>query len=201
MPAPEDGQAREGQRLTQDAPHNSSRPPPPGMAPHHLRGTQPPQGAPAKGTVLLDSHGRTPAPTARGWRTPTACPEGGHPGKGGRLTSDAPHSGDGHPPRGALSRRPHSAQRRPARATVAGSPRPHQPHPGHSRGTPAARPRGWAAKGGTAPDTGRPSQRGQATPSRNGPHRPCGTQPPQGTHAQGTVLGPHTRAPAPAARG
>ena len=44
-------------------------------------------------------------------------------------------------------------------------PRPHRPHPGHTgRGTPAARPRGWAAGGGTAPDTRRPSKRWQATP-------------------------------------
>ena len=195
LPAPENWRPGEGQGLTPDAPHNGGRPPPPGTAPHHPCGTQPPQGAQAKGTVLLDSHTRTPAPTARGWRTPTvrpeggqsgeggrltsdaphnppaqgmqakgtvlgphtrtpaptarwwrtptACPEGGQPGEGWRLTSDAPHNGDRHPPRGTPSRRPPSAQRRLARATGAGSPRPHQPHPGHmGRGTPAARPRG-----------------------------------------------------------
>ena len=38
----------EGQRLTPDAPHNSGRLPPPGTAPHHPRGTQPPQGVQAK---------------------------------------------------------------------------------------------------------------------------------------------------------
>ena len=140
LPAREDGRPGEGQRLTPDAPHNGGRPPPPGTAPQHPRGTQPPQGMQAKGTVL-GPHTRTPAPTAHGWRTPTARPEGGQPGKGGRLTSEAPHNGDRQPPRGMPSRRPHSAQCRPARATGAGSPRPPQPHPGHTgRETPAARP-------------------------------------------------------------
>ena len=45
------------------------------------------------------------------------------------------------------------------------SPRPHRPHPGHTgRGTLAARSRGRAARGGTAPDGGRPSQRWKAPP-------------------------------------
>ena len=66
LPAPEDGRSGEGQRLTPDAPHNSGRPtPPPGTAPHHPRGTQPPQGVQAKGT-MLGPHTHTPAPTARG---------------------------------------------------------------------------------------------------------------------------------------
>ena len=64
-PAPEDGRPGEGQRLTPDAPHNSGRPPSPGTAPRHPRGTQPPQGMQAKGTVL-GTHAHTPAPTARG---------------------------------------------------------------------------------------------------------------------------------------
>ena len=51
LPAPEDGRPGEGQRLTPDAPHNGGRPPPPGTAPHQPRGTQPPQGMQAKGTV------------------------------------------------------------------------------------------------------------------------------------------------------
>ena len=79
-------------------------------------------------------------------------------------------------------------------------PRPHRPHPGHTgRGTLAACSRGRAAGGGTAPDTGRPSQRRQATPPPPGtaPHHPRGTQPPRGMQAKGTVLGPHTHTPAP----
>ena len=65
LPAPEDGRPAEGQHLTPDAPHNGGRPLPPGTAPHHPRGTQPPQGMQAKGRVL-GPHTRTPAPTARG---------------------------------------------------------------------------------------------------------------------------------------
>ena len=73
-PAPKDGRPGDGQRLTPGAPHNGGRPSPPGTAPHHPRGTQPPQGM--QGTVL-GPHTHTPAPTARGWLTPTARPIGG----------------------------------------------------------------------------------------------------------------------------
>ena len=65
LPAAGDGRPGEGQRLTADAPHNGGRPPPPpGTVPHHPRGTQPPQGMQAKGTVL-GSNTRTPVLTAR----------------------------------------------------------------------------------------------------------------------------------------
>ena len=275
---------------------------------------------------MLSPHRHTPAPTAPGLRTPTARPVGGQAAEGQRLTSDAPHNGGRHPPRGRPSaiptasnagprgrtlwgrcwvptpaptapgthgsrnpgcplqrtggRRRDSARhqtplitvaghppgdrppapprhaaptghaghgdsagpphphtrahstwvadpnsppsgravgggtvpelRRPSqwwkapppgdalppppqRATPArkgarcgagaGSPRPHPPHSGHTgRGTLAARSRGRAAGGGTAPDTGRPSQRWQAAPPRGrpppslaarSPHRAC----------------------------
>ena len=119
LPSPKDGRLGEGRRLTPDAPHNGGRPAPPGTAPHQSRGTQPPQGTQAKGTVL-GPNTRTPAPTARGWRTPTARPEGGQPGEGERLTSDAPRNGARHPPPGTPFSHPHSAQRRPARAHTVG---------------------------------------------------------------------------------
>ena len=164
-------------------------------APHHPRGTQPPQGMQAKGTVL-GPHTRTPAPTARGWRTPTARPEGGQWGEGERLTSDAPHNGERHPPRGRPSATPTVSNARCGAGT--GSPRPHRPHPGHTgRGTPAAPPRGRAAGGGTAPDTRRPSQRWQATPPRDGPPPPPRYAAPSGHASQGDSAGPphpHTRA-------
>ena len=105
LPSPEDGRPGEGQRLTPGAPHNSGRPAPPGTAPHHPRGMQPPQGMQAKGTVL-GPHTHTPATTARGRRTPTARPVGGQPGEGQRLTSDAPHNGGRRPPRGCPSATP-----------------------------------------------------------------------------------------------
>ena len=134
LPAPEDGPPGEGQRLTPDAPHNGGRPPPPGTAPHHPRGTQPPQGMQAKGTVF-GAHTHTPAPTARGWRTPTARPVGRQSGEGECLTSDAPQNSGRHPPGDALPPPPQRAApaRKGARCGAgAGSPRPHRTHPGHT---------------------------------------------------------------------
>ena len=112
---------------------------------------------------------------------------------------------EGTPPGDALPPPPQRATpaRKGARCGAgAGSPRPHRPHPEHTgRGTPAARSRGRAAGGGTAPDTRRPSQRWQPPPPRGcPPHHPHGTQPPQGMQAKGTVLGPHTHYPATTAR-
>ena len=80
-------------------------PPPPEPAPRHTnatdppRGAQPPQGVPAEGTEK-GPHTRTPAPTTRGSRTPTARPVGGQSGEGERLTPDAPRNSRRHPPRG-----------------------------------------------------------------------------------------------------
>ena len=159
--------------------------PPPGTAPHHPRGTQPPRGMQAKGTVL-GPNTHTPAPTARGRRNRTARPVGGQSGEGQRLTTDAPHNGGRHPPGDVLPPPPQRATpaRKGARCGAsAGSPRPQRPHPEHTgRGTLAARSRGRAAGGGTAPDTRRPSQRWQATlpgdappttPMARSPHRAC----------------------------
>ena len=118
--APEDGRPGEGQRLTPGAPHNGGRPTPPGTAPHHPRGTQPPQGMQAKGTVL-GPHTHTPAPTARGWRTPTARPVGRQSGEGRRLTSDAPHNGGRHPPWGRPSATPTASNAGPQGRTLWGT--------------------------------------------------------------------------------
>ena len=146
-------------------------------------------------------HPHTPAPTARGWRTPTARPVGGQSGEGERLTSDTPHNGGRHPPGDALPPPPQRAK--PARngarcGAGAGSPRLHRPHPGHTgHGTPAARPRGRAAGGGTAPDTRRPSQGWQAIPPGDGPPPPPRHAAPTGHAGQGDSVGPphpHTRA-------
>ena len=200
LPTPADGRPGEGQRLTPDAPHTAGRPAPPGTVPHHPRGTQPPRGIQAKGTVL-GPHTHTPAPTACGWRTPTARPVRGQFRQGERLTTDAPHNGGRHPSGNALPPPPQRATpaRKGARCGAgAGSPRPHRPHPGHTvRGTPAARPRGQAAGGGTAPDTKRPSQRWQAGPPGDGPPPPPRHAAPTGHAGQGDSVGPphpHTRA-------
>ena len=200
LPAPDYGRPGEGQRLARDAPRNGGRPPPPRTARHHTRGTQPPQGMQAKGTVL-GPHTHTPAPTAHGWRTPTARPVGGQSGEGQRLTSEAPHNGGRHPPlEDALPPPPQRATpaRKGARCGArAGSPRPHQPHRGHTgRGTLAARYRGRAARGGTAPDTRRPSQWWRAPPPGTAPPTPRHTAP-TGHAGQRDSVGPphpHTRA-------
>ena len=92
---------------------------PPGTAPHQPRGTQPPQGMQAKGTVL-GPHTHTQAPTARGWRTPTPRPVGGQSGEGQRLTSDAPHNGGRHPPRGRPSATPTASNAGPQGRTLWG---------------------------------------------------------------------------------
>ena len=203
-PAPEDGRPGEGQRPTQDAPHNSGRPPPPGTAPHHPRGTQPPQGKQAKGTVS-GPHTHTPAPTARGRRTPAARPVGGQSGEGQRLTSDAPHNGGRHPPRARPSATPGASIAGPQGRTLWGrcwvpTPAPTAPGTNGSRnpGRPLQRTGG---RGGTAPDTRRPSQRWQATPPGDGPPPPPQHAAPTGHAGQGTVLGPHTHTPVPTARG
>ena len=75
----------------------------------------------------------------------------------------------------------------------AGSPRPHRPHPGHTgRGTPAPRPRGRTAWGGTAPDTRRPSQQWQASLPGGGPPPPPRHAAPTGHAGQvGSVRPPH----------
>ena len=92
---------------------------PPGDGPPKPPRHAPPQGMQAEGTVL-GPHTHTSAPTARGWRTPSARPVGGQSGGGQRLTSDAPHNGGRHPPWGRPFRHPHSEQRRPAEAHAVG---------------------------------------------------------------------------------
>ena len=108
---------------------------------------------------------------------------------------------EGTPPGDALPPRPQRATpaRKGARCLAdAGSPRPHRPHPGHTgRGAPAARSRGQASGGRTAPDTRHPSQRWQATAPGDGPPPPPRHAAPTGHAGQGDSVGPrhpHTRA-------
>ena len=86
------------------------------------RGAQPPQGVPAEGTEQ-GPHTRTPAPTTRGSRTPTARPVGGQLGEGERMTPDAPRNGRRHPPPGTPCRHPHNPKR------SRGEPGPDRPPP------------------------------------------------------------------------
>ena len=105
---------------------------------------------------------------------------------------------EGTPPGDALPPTPRRAT--PARKGArwgagAGYTRPYRPHPGHTgRGTLAARSRGRAAGGGTAPDTRRPSQRWKAPPPGTPFRHPHSEQrQPARAHAVGPVMGPHAR--------
>ena len=170
--------------------------PPPGMPFRHPHSEQRrPAGAHAVGPVL--------GPHARIDRTRDTrvaepwlhAPEDERPGKGQRLTPGAPHNGGRHP----LPPPPQRATPacKGARCGAgAGSTRPHRPHPGHTgRRTLAARSGGRAARGGTAPDTRRPSQRWKAPPPPGTPFRhPHSEQRrPARAHVVGPVLGPHAR--------
>ena len=199
---PVGGQSGEGQRLTSDAPHNGGRHPPPETPFRHPHSEQRrPARAHAVGPVL-GPHARTDRTrdtrVAEPW---LPAPGDRRPGEGQRLTPDAPHNGGRHPPGDTLSPPPQRAApaRKGARCgTGAGSPRPHRPHPEHTgRGTPAARPRGRAVRGGTAPDSRRPSQQWQATPPGDGPPPPPRHAAPTGRAGQGDSFGPphpHARA-------
>ena len=105
---------------------------------------------------------------------------------------------EGSPPGDALPPPPQGATpaRKGARCGAgAGSKRPHRPHPIHEgRGTLAARSRGQAPGGGTAPDTRRASEWWEAAPPGTPFHHPHSEQRrPARAHAVGPVLGPHAR--------
>ena len=175
---------------------------------------QPPRGRPPTAPAARSPH-RACKPRGQCWAPTRAHPRPQHVGSGpqqpaeragnrgrGRAGTRTPLTmKEGDPPGDALPPPPQRATPACKGASCgvgAGSPHPRQPRPGHTdRGTLATRPRGWAAKGGTAPDVRCPWPRGQATPPGMAPHRPRGTQPPQDTHAKGTVLGPHNRGPRP----
>ena len=141
---------------------------------------RPHPGHTGRGTLAARSRGRA----ARGGTAPDI----------GRLSQrwKAPPPGDALLP---LPQRATPAHKGARCETGAGSPRLHRPHPGHTgRGTPAARSRGRAARGGTAPDTRRPSQWWKATPPGTFSRHPhSGRRRPARSHAVGQVLGPHAR--------
>ena len=197
--APEDGRLGEGQRLTPDAPHNGGRPPPPGTAPHHPRGTQPRQGMQAKGTVLGPPHPHARAHSM--WVADPNSPLSGRAVQGGGAPAHRrPLQRWKAPPPGTPFRHPHSEQRRPARAHAVGlvlgpTPAPTAPRTHGSR-NPGYPPQRTDGRGGTAPDTRRPSQRWQTTPPKGFPPPPRHAAP-TGHAGQGDSLRPphpHTRA-------
>ena len=161
------------------SPHRACRPRGQGWAatPTHPR-PQHVGGRPQQPVQWAGSRGRDSA----GPQTPLTIVEGNPPG-------DAPPP----PPQRALP------ARKGARCGAnSRSPSPHRLQPGHTgRGTPAARSRGRAAGGGTAPDTRRPSQRRQANPPGDGPSPPPQHAAPTRYAGQGDSVGPphpHTRA-------
>ena len=179
--------------------------PPPGTAPHHPRGTQPPQGMQAKGTVL-GPHTHTPAPTARGWRTPGCPPSGRAVGGGTAPDLRRPPQRWTAPPPGTPSRHPHSEQRRPARVHAAGPVLGPHARTDRTRDTRVAEPWLPTSEGGRPGEgqrltPGAPLSGGRPPPPGTAPRHPRGMQPPQGMQAKGTVLGCHTHTPAPTARG
>ena len=172
LPTPRGGRPGEGQRLTPGATLSGGRPPPPGTAPRRPRGMQPPQGMQAKGTVL-GSNTQAAAPTARGWRTPTARPIGGQSGEGQRLTSDASHTVvEGAPPGDTLPPPPQRATpaRRGARCGAGEGP---HARADRTRDTRVAEPRL------PAPGDGRPGEGQHLTPDaprNDGKHPSRGRQ-------------------------
>ena len=185
QPACRDGRPGEGQCLTADAPHNGGRPTPPGQPPAIPTACSPPRGMQAKGTVL-GPHARTPAPKARsGQRTPTAHREDGQPAEDERLTSDAPHNGARHPPRGRPPATPTVRNAGSQERTLWGrcwAPCPHQPCPGDTGNgswLPAPRDERQGDGQRLTPDTphnsGRPPPRdGPPPPPRHAaPRRAC----------------------------
>ena len=149
----------------------------------------------------LGTHTHTPAPTACGWRTPAARPEGGQSGEGERLTTDAPHNGGKHPPRGRPSATPTASNAGPQGRTLWGrgwvpTPAPTAPgtHGSRSPGCPLQR---MGGRRRDSPYTRRPSQRWQATPPGDGPPPPPQNAAPTGHAGQGDSVGPphpHTSA-------
>ena len=166
----------------------------------------PPQHAAPTGHAGQGDSVGPPHPHTRAHSTWVADPNSPPSGRavGGGTAPDLrrpSHNGGRQPPRGRPSAAPTASNRGPQGRTRWGGcwvPRPHRPHPGHTgRGTLAARSRGRATGGGTAPDTRRPSQRWQATPPGGGPQPSARHAAPTGHAGQGDSVGPphpHTRA-------
>ena len=196
LPAPEDGRPGEGQRLTPGAPHNGGRPAPPGTDPTSPAACSPHRACRPRGQCWAPTPTH-PRPQHVGGGPQQPAQWGGSRGGEGAWPQTPPTMVEGSPPGDALPPPPQRATpaRKGARCGAgAGSPRPHQPHPRHTgRGTLAARSRGRAAGGGTAPDTRRPSQRWQATPpAARSPHRACR---PRGQCWAPTPTHPHQQHP------
>ena len=153
---------------------------------------------------------RPPCPYTRAHSTwvadPNSSPGGWTVGGGEAPDLRRPSERRIAPPPGTPFRHFHSAHRRPARAHTVGPVLGPRAHTNSTRHTRVAEPRL------PAPEDGRPGQGqrltpdaphndGRPAPPGMAPSQPRGTQPPQGMEAKKTVLGPHTRTPAPTAHG
>ena len=147
--------------MVEGGPPGEVLPPPPQRATPAHKGARCETGA---GSPRL--HRPHPGHTGRG--TPAARSRGRAAGGGTAPDTRRPSQRWKAPPGDALPpppRRATPARKGARREAGAGSTRPHRPHPGHTgRGTLAARSRGRAVRGGTAPDTRRPSQRWKGPP-------------------------------------
>ena len=146
---------------------------PPGDGPPPARRHTAPTGHAGQGDSVLPPHPHTRAHSM--WVADPNSPPSGRAAGGGTVpdTRRPSQRWQANPPGDALPpplQRATLARKCAHCGAGAGSPRPHRPHPGHTgRRTPATRPRGRTAGGGTAPGTRRPSQRWQATPPGDGP--------------------------------
>ena len=165
-------------------------------APHHPRGAQPP-----KGHASHVASAGPPPPHTRTHSTwvadPDSPPRGRAVGGGGAPELRRPSQRRKASPPGTPFCHPRSAQRRLARAQAVGpcwvlTPRSTAAGTHGSR-NPGCRPRGRAAGGGTTPDTRRPSQRWQATPTEDGPPPLPQDAAPTGHASQGDSAGPPQR--------
>ena len=150
LPAPEDGQPGEGQRLTPGAPHNGGKQPPPGTPFRHPHSEQcQPARAHAVGPVL-GPHARIDRTRDTRVAEPRLpAPEDRRPGEGQRLTPGAPHNVGKHPPRGRppaspAASSPHRACRSRGQCWA---PTPTHPRPQHVGGGPQ-QPAQWAGSWG-----------------------------------------------------
>ena len=191
LPAPEDGQPGEGQRLTPDAPHNSGKPPPPGDGPP----PPPRHPAPTGHTDQGDGDG-PPHPHARARSTwvadPNSPPSGRAVGGGGAPDLRRPSQQWRAPPPGTSFRHPHCEQRRPARAHAVGLVLGPHARTNHTRDTRVAEPRLPAREDGRpgegqrlTPDA--PHNSGRPAPPGDGPPPTPRHAAPTGMQAKATV--------------
>ena len=185
LPAPKDGRPGEGQRLTPDAPHHGGRPPPPRNGPPPPPRHAAPTGHAGQGDSVGPPHPHTRARST--WVAgPDSPPSGRAVGGGTAPHLRRPSQWWKAPPPGTPFRRPHSEQRRPARAHAVGPVLGPHARTDRTRDTRVAEPWPPAPEDGQpgegqrlTPDAphsnGRPVPRGwpPTTPAARSPHRAC----------------------------